>query len=305
MCLLGFTSARPSITINFQWHNKNATGTLPILRNAMAYEPTPKAFLFDIGGVLVISPMSVMADYEVRHGIPPGYINFSIARSAPNGAWHRAERGEMVADAGFFKLFHNDLHQERIWREHVARAASKLPYDLPEPVAKKLYDFKEGKVPPMPEVDAEEVFWEIMRVARNADPYMYPALKRLKASKRFLLAALSNTIKFPEGHPYNKFEEGDPRKEFDVYVSSAHAGVRKPHKEAYELALEKMREKWTGQEELRPEDVVFSDDIGENLKAAKKLGFRTIKVQLGHTQEAVKELERYSGLSLLEEQSRM
>lgn len=49
---------------------------------------------------------------------------------------------------------------------------------------------------------------------------------------------------------------------------------------------------------IRASDVVFLDDIGENLKAGKACGFRTIKVPLGRAYEAVDELEAITGLSL-------
>ena len=34
-----------------------------------------KAVIFDIGGVVVRSPMLAIAKYEKEHGIPPNYIN--------------------------------------------------------------------------------------------------------------------------------------------------------------------------------------------------------------------------------------
>ena len=48
-------------------------------------------------------------------------------------------------------------------------------------------------------------------------------------------------------------------------------GVRKPEEKIYTTLLKRLNEK--------AEDVLFLDDIGGNLKAAKKLGFRTLKVR--------------------------
>ena len=45
-------------------------------------------------------------------------------------------------------------------------------------------------------------------------------------------------------------------------------------------------------------DILFLDDIGENLKTAKKIGFGTIKVNLGRAFEAVDQLEKVTGLQL-------
>lgn len=49
---------------------------------------------------------------------------------------------------------------------------------------------------------------------------------------------------------------------------------------------------------VQPSEVVFLDDIGENLKGGRKFGFRTIKVSLGKAFEAVDELEAITGLRL-------
>ena len=76
-------------------------------------------------------------------------------------------------------------------------------------------------------------------------------------------------------------------------------GMRKPDRDIYEYTMEKIRSKWG--RELQPEDVVFLDDIGGNLKTARSLGMRTIRVILGKTDDAVRELEKVTGLKLLEQ----
>jgi epoxide hydrolase-like predicted phosphatase len=150
----------------------------------------------------------------------------------------------------------------------------------------------------MPDIDAEKLFWAMMSESRNPDPYMFPALKKLKASGKFTLAALSNTVIFPPGSPVGEVAEGDVRRMFDVFVSSAHVGMRKPHPKIYEYTMEKLRAK-VGPD-LKAQEVLFLDDIGENLKAARALGMRTIRVLLGKTDLAVRELENILGMDLLE-----
>tara|TARA_R110002060_G_scaffold78066_1_gene90530 strand:+ start:987 stop:1409 length:423 start_codon:yes stop_codon:yes gene_type:complete len=79
--------------------------------------------------------------------------------------------------------------------------------------------------PPVPKVEAEYLFWQMMSHSRDFDPWMYPALQALKKSGKYILAALSNTVIFPSDHPYsNPPEEKDIRRLFDVFVSSAHVG---------------------------------------------------------------------------------
>lgn len=128
---------------------------------------------------------------------------------------------------------------------------------------------------------------------------MYPALQKLKASGKYKLAALSNTYPIPEGNPLGEPREDDPRPLFEVFVSSSQVGMRKPSRDIYDYTVEKLREKFG--EDIKPSDIVFLDDIGENLKTAKSVGMRTIRVHLGKTDEAVKELEKVTGLKLLGE----
>jgi hypothetical protein len=184
-----------------------------------------------------------------------------------------------------------------------------------------------GEVPDMPRINAKEMFWNMMRMARAPDPYMFPALVKLRESGRFVIAALSNTIAFPpgirdeKGNPFitgmrsspgpngnAPVELGEIRDRFDVFVSSAHVGLRKPEKRIYDMAVEEIRKvaKEKGVDaNIEPQDIIFLDDIGGNLKAAKKLGFRTIKVNLGKSKDAVRELESAVGLSLIDESSRL
>ncbi|KAJ6120703.1 hypothetical protein N7523_004983 [Penicillium sp. IBT 18751x] len=268
----------------------------------MAESKRPVGLLFDIGGVCslifrkVVSPFQAILDYEISQNIPPGWVNFSISRTKPDGSWHKLERGDIPMDAAFFAGFNKDLCNPNLWKQ------------FHEQLHKKKGLIGEAAIPPLPNVDAEWLFWEMMRISRTPDPYMFPALKKLRASGKYLIGALSNTVKFPEGHPYNKDASG-VRSQFDFFISSAHTGLRKPDPKIYEFAIQEMNAlaKQRGLAKVQPSDIVFLDDIGENLKAAKNAGLRTVKVTLGQVQEAVKELEKITGLELLEgeEKSRL
>lgn len=163
----------------------------------------------------------------------------------------------------------------------------------------------------MPIVDGKWLFNAMMRASRTPDPWMFPALRKLRASGRYILGALSNTVVFPVGHELAETAFGDAvRQFFDVFVSSAHVGLRKPDPKMYELALEKLNafasqhaesERGEGlgwDQGVRADEVVFLDDIGENLKGARQLGFVTVKVGLGRAFEAVERLEDLTGLEL-------
>ena len=54
-----------------------------------------RAVIFDLGGVVLDSPMHAIADFERARGVPEGFINGVIGASGPDGAWARLERGLM------------------------------------------------------------------------------------------------------------------------------------------------------------------------------------------------------------------
>lgn len=55
-----------------------------------------RAVIFDIGGVVVGSPLHAIAEFERAHDLPAGWINRHIAQSGSQGAWARLERGELT-----------------------------------------------------------------------------------------------------------------------------------------------------------------------------------------------------------------
>ncbi len=53
------------------------------------------AVIFDLGGVVLGSPLAAIAGFEREHGIPAGFVNRVVVESGPGGAWSRLERGEL------------------------------------------------------------------------------------------------------------------------------------------------------------------------------------------------------------------
>ena len=176
--------------------------------------------------------------------------------------------------------------------------------------------FKGSSLPQMPTINGESLFWGMMSASRKPDPYVFPALERFRQQKfRPIIGALSNSVRYPPDHAWSKVraaESGsnafffDPGSFFDVYVASADVGMRKPSREIYELAIQKLtdHDKQRGGNGIEPEEIVFLDDIGENLKTAREVGMKTIRVQLGKTWRAVKELEGMLDMDLMDEKTR-
>lgn len=77
-------------------------------------------------------------------------------------------------------------------------------------------------------------------------------------------------------------------------------GLRKPHREIYELALREMDGKSREQElgGLEASDVLFLDDIAENLRMGREVGMRTLRLRLGEGRMAVRELEQIIGVRM-------
>jgi putative hydrolase of the HAD superfamily len=67
------------------------------------------AVIFDLGGVVIASPMQTFAAHERRQGLEHNFINRMIVANGPDSAWGRLERGEIAMDAGFFSLFDAEL----------------------------------------------------------------------------------------------------------------------------------------------------------------------------------------------------
>src|SRR5437763_9444484 len=58
-----------------------------------------EAVIFDLGGVVMGSPLGAIARYERDHGLAPQAVNRAIRTAGEAGAWSRLERGELSLQA--------------------------------------------------------------------------------------------------------------------------------------------------------------------------------------------------------------
>ena len=112
---------------------------------------------------------------------------------------------------------------------------------------------------------------------------MINALKKIKGN--LIQGCLTNNIKamdtkMKENNVSAAGEHNEVMKLFDFVFESSKENVRKPDPEFYLKACERGK--------VSPSEVVFLDDLGINLKPAKQLGMKTIKVI--RPSEALKEL---------------
>jgi putative hydrolase of the HAD superfamily len=165
----------------------------------MAY----RAVIFDIGGVIVGSPLHAIADYERELGILQGAINRVVVESGHAGGWSRLERGELsIAD--FVPVFELDCANAGVTicaRELMTRIAS---VTIPRPA-------------------------------------MLAAVERLRVHG-LAVAALTNNWASEsagsDGRPSSP--EAALRDLFDVFVESAIEGLRKPDPAIYRLTCERL-----------------------------------------------------------------
>ena len=120
-------------------------------------------------------------------------------------------------------------------------------------------------------------------------PEMVAAVQRLKEAG-FPLGLLSNNVAPME----RTGDLGELLGLFDTIVESSVEGVRKPEPEIYRRALARLSDAVA--RPVAAADCAYLDDLGINLKPARQLGFRTIKVM--QPAEALAELSELVGFPL-------
>lgn len=110
-------------------------------------------------------------------------------------------------------------------------------------------------------------------LAGELRPRMVAALRRCKAN--FRNACLTNNVRSGAGAGMARSAEQATQLQavmalFDQVIESSREGLRKPEPAFYRLACERMG--------VAPDEVVYLDDLGINLKPAAAMGMRTIKV---------------------------
>jgi putative hydrolase of the HAD superfamily len=113
----------------------------------------------------------------------------------------------------------------------------------------------------------------LLLLAGEVRPRMVALLDRVKAAG-FRVACLTNNIVGGDGPDLadsaRSAEIAAIMARFDIIVESSKIGVRKPEPRFYEIACELLS--------VRPDECVFLDDLGINLKPAAAMGMVTIKV---------------------------
>ena len=212
---------------------------------------SPRAVLWDFGGVILSSPFEAFRQYEAEAGLPKDFIRSLNARNPDTNAWARMERSE-VSRAVFVELF----EAEALEQGHTLDG------------------------------------WRVLQaISGDIRPQMVEALRRCRAA--FRVACITNNMKAGEGpgmarNPEKARAVADVMTLFEHVVESSKLGLRKPDPLIYRHACDLL--------DVPPESCIYLDDLGINLKPARAMGMRTIKV--GDPDEAIAELEAMVGIPL-------
>ena len=134
--------------------------------------------------------------------------------------------------------------------------------------------------------------WRVLQsISGDIRPQMVEALRRCKAA--FRVACITNNMKAGEGPGMARSPEkakavAEIMALFEHVVESSRVGLRKPDPLIYRHACDLLG--------VAPENCIYLDDLGINLKPARAMGMRTIKV--GDPDVAIAELEAMVGIPL-------
>ncbi|KYO43972.1 bifunctional epoxide hydrolase 2 [Alligator mississippiensis] len=219
-----------------------------------------RAVLFDIGGVLVVPGLQVFVRrHEEAAGLPGNFLESVILEAGATGPYGRLMTGQITLSQLVTEL-----------DADCKKAAAAAGIFLPE------------------EFSMAPIFRDITDKGRLNTPLLDAAVTLRKNG--FKTCVLTNNWiddtlwKGNMGLILSLLS-----RHFDLMIESCRVGLQKPDPKIYEYALRML--------EAEPQEVIFLDDIGANLKPAREMGIATILYRDPET--ALKELQDLSGVQLL------
>ena len=106
----------------------------------------------------------------------------------------------------------------------------------------------------------------------------------LSLKENYKLGCITNNIQNSKDDKVNHLNQASQvMKIFDHIIESSRVGLRKPDPKIYYMSCNALG--------VRPEECIYLDDLGINLKPARKIGMTTIKVI--DPNEAIDEVKKY------------
>ena len=130
-------------------------------------------------------------------------------------------------------------------------------------------------------INAKEILQQLYGSLRKN---MINKIKLLSNSKKYKLICLTNVLKGVDIFTPKERVEAvkNVMSYFDIIYESYKLNMRKPEARIYQYILKELN--------IEPQETVFLDDLGMNLKSARQLGINTIKVI--EPNEAIYELDQ-------------
>ncbi|KAJ7341361.1 hypothetical protein JRQ81_005369 [Phrynocephalus forsythii] len=219
--------------------------------------------LFDLGGVLLGPGLQTFLQRsEQSLGLPGGFFTNVILHRGLDGPFARGMTGQI----GLTQLLSD-------FEEDCRKAAAASGGSLPD-------TFSVGPI-----------FQEMAKALDFSSPILKAALT-LK-NRGFRVAVLTNDwIDDTPSRHHTGLVLCLLRRHFDRVIQSCRVGLQKPDRRIYEHALKELQAK--------PEEVIFLDDIGANLKPAREMGIATILVE--DADSALRKLQDLTGVQLLNQE---
>lgn len=219
-----------------------------------------RAVVFDLDGVLALpSVAGALGRTEEELALPRGFLNGVFKKGEPDGSMGRVMRGE-ITFSQWLSLTEEDC------RKHSEDSGIAFPENF----------------------SINQVLCKAISERKVNRPMLQAALALRK--KGLTTCILTN----------NWLDDSTQRScwaqltcelkpHFDLLIESCRIGMAKPDPQIYKFVLDTLK--------ASPNEVVFLDDMGANLKPARDLGMITILVR--DSRVALQELEKVTGMQLL------
>jgi len=199
-----------------------------------------------------------------------------VFTSSPFEAFARYERGRGFPE-GLIRKINSANHLENAWARFERAELDLDGFDAAFAAEAQAFGF---------EVPGRDV---IALLSGDVRPEMVEALRRIKT--RFKTGCITNNVPSMQAigadRPDNLYRR-EIVEMFDSLIESSKVGLRKPDPRIYTMMCEALS--------VVPEECVYLDDLGGNLKPARAMGMITIKVE--NAPQAVAELEAATGMRL-------
>jgi len=200
-----------------------------------------------------------------------------VFTSSPFEAFNRYERERGLPD-NLIRKINSANHLENAWAKFERAEVDLDGFDQLFAAEAKAFGF---------DLPGRDV---IPLLSGDVRPEMVEALRRVKT--KFKTGCITNNVPSMQAigadRPDNLYRR-EIVEMFDHLIESSKVGLRKPDPRIYTMMCEALS--------VAPEECVYLDDLGGNLKPARAMGMTTIRVENGP--QAIAELEAATGMTML------